>query len=77
MFNSPRNPGKLQESDFDRSFRRTGTFIKVCFVAVIFMVLSTLAVSVFLGVTCYMSNDPNSMACYMMSDRVEVGVRQR
>lgn len=77
MFNSPRNRVKLQESDFDRSFRRTGTFIKVCGVAVILMVLSTLAVSVYLGVTCYRSGDPNSMACFMMSDRVEVGVRQR
>lgn len=36
-----------------------------------------IGVSAYLGYQCYAGGDPNSMACYMVSDRHEVGIRYR
>lgn len=55
---------------FDRMF-------PLFFGTIFVMVLLTFASAAFLGAQCYFSNDPNSMACYMMSDRVDIGVRSR
>ena len=77
MFNSNPRRHKLQESDFDRSFRRTSMFMKLAFVLIATLVLITMATGAYLGITCYTSGDPNHMACFMISDRVEVGVRAR
>jgi hypothetical protein len=77
MFNARPRRHKLQESDFDRSFRRTGLFMKLWFVLIAALALITMAVGAYLSITCYTSGDPNHMSCYMISDRVEVGVRQR
>jgi hypothetical protein len=52
----------------------------------IFTILSVLFIMIFLAIfgsaawlsiSCYTSNDPASMACYMISDRADVTVRQR
>lgn len=67
----------MRNSNFDRSFRRMNTFIKMWFVLVAVLALGGITVSAFLSYKCYMGGDPNSMACFMISDRVEVGVRQR
>ena len=32
---------------------------------------------IFLSIQCYTGGDPNSMACFMISERVEIGVRHR
>jgi hypothetical protein len=32
---------------------------------------------IFLSIQCYAGGDPNSMACFMISERVEIGVRHR
>ena len=32
---------------------------------------------IFLSIGCYASGDPNSMACFMISERVEIGIRHR
>lgn len=40
-------------------------------------ILAVWGISAYLGYQCYASNDPNSMACYMMSDRLELGIRER
>jgi hypothetical protein len=77
MFNSNPRGNKLQESDFDRSFRRTGMFMKLAFVLIATLVLVTMTTGAYMGITCYTSGDPNHMACFMISDRVEVGVRAR
>ena len=77
MFNSNPRRHKLQESDFDRSFRRTSMFMKLAFVLIAALAGIMMAVGAYLSITCYTSGDPNSMACFMISDRVEVGVRQR
>lgn len=77
MFNSNPRRHKLQESDFDRSFRRTSMFMKLWFVLIAALALGGITVSAFLSYKCYTGGDPNSMACFMISDRVEVGVRQR
>ena len=50
---------------------------KFFFVSVFAIIVTVIAASAFLGVKCYLSGDPNSMACYMMSDRYEVGIRER
>ena len=51
----------------------------------IFTILSVLFIMMFLAIfgsaawlliSCYTSNDPSSMACYMISDRADVTVRQ-
>lgn len=62
---------------FDRRFRIMRWFVGSMIVVITLFTLLTMALTVYMGLSCYMSNDPNSMACYMMSDRVEVGVRQR
>ncbi len=67
----------MRNSNFDRSFRRTSMFMKFWFMLVAVLALGGLAVSGFLAYKCYTGGDPNSMACFMISDRVEVGVRQR
>jgi hypothetical protein len=43
MFNSNPRRHKLQESDFDRNFRRTGMFMKWAFVLIAALVLVTMA----------------------------------
>lgn len=63
--------------DFDREFRIMRWVVGTMFVVIALLILITMGVTAYLGVSCYMSNDPNSMACYMISDRVEVGVRNR
>jgi flavodoxin len=47
------------------------------FMLVMFIVFGTMAISGYLGYQCYSSNNPNSIACYMMSDRQEIGIRVR
>lgn len=39
--------------------------------------VSIVAYTVAMTAICYNSNDPNSMACFMISNRVEVGFRDR
>lgn len=51
--------------------------IVLAVVVVFTFVIAGIAVSAFLGFQCYNSGDPNSMACYMISDRYEIGVRER
>ena len=63
--------------DFDRRFRIMRWFVGSMIVVVTLFTLLTMGLTAYLGFSCYTSNDPNSMACYMMSDRVEVGVRNR
>lgn len=36
-----------------------------------------IVISAYLGYQCYAGGDPNSMACYMVSERVELGIRHR
>ncbi len=51
--------------------------IMAFFVLVFIVVISGIVFTMFMGYQCYASNDPNSTACYMISDRVEVGIRER
>lgn len=51
--------------------------IMAFFVIVFVVVIAGFVVSGFLGYQCYASGDPNSMACYMMSERYEIGIRER
>ena len=49
----------------------------IFFTATFVLILGGFVVTAFLGYDCYRSGDPNSMSCYMMSDRHEVGIRHR
>lgn len=49
----------------------------IVFAGMAIMMLGMFAISAWLGYDCYRSGDPNSMACYMMSERHEVAIRQR
>lgn len=40
-------------------------------------VIAIFVVGAYLSYQCYVSGDPNSMACYMTSERLEIGVRDR
>lgn len=39
--------------------------------------LITMGAVTFLAFSCYSGNDPDAMSCFMISERVEVGVRHR
>lgn len=47
------------------------------FVFMFLLALGMFAVTGFLTYKCYSSNDPNNMACFMISDRHEIGIRNR
>lgn len=49
----------------------------ILFGAIAIVFVSIIAYSVTMTVTCYNSGDPNSMACFMISDRHEIGFRNR
>jgi len=52
-------------------------FFPVIFYGIFALVVLGFGISLILGYKCYTSNDPNSMACYMISERHEIGIRQR
>ena len=64
-------------NDFDRRFRIMRGFVGGMIAVITLFTLFTMGVAGYLAYACYSSGDPNHMACYMMSDRVEVGVRPR
>lgn len=41
------------------------------------VMLLMFAAGIYLSISCYTGGDPNSMACFMISERVEIGVRHR
>lgn len=47
------------------------------FACIMVLVLGMFAVTGFLVYKCYSSGDPNNMACFMISDRHEIGIRNR
>lgn len=65
------------ESDFDRSWRRSRMIFTILSVLFIMIFLAIFGSAAWLSISCYTSNDPASMACYMISDRADVTVRQR
>lgn len=61
-----------------RQFRRRNDpfgFFKFFFAVIFCFIMVVAGVSAYLGYNCYSSGDRNSMACYMMSDRLELGIR--
>ena len=54
-------------------------FFPVLFFPVLFFALAVLGVGIsfILGYKCYTSGDPTNIACYMISERHEIGIRQR
>lgn len=50
---------------------------RLFFSLVLILVLGMFTVTAFLGYKCYTSGNPNDMACFMLSERLEVGVRNR
>lgn len=49
----------------------------IFFALIFFVVIGVFSTVAYLGYQCYASNDPNSMACFMTSQRIELGVRDR
>lgn len=47
----------------------------VFFATIFATIMIMMVIGGMLAVECYRSGDPSSMACYMMSDRHEVGIR--
>jgi hypothetical protein len=41
----------------------------------VFVILFLLSMGMFIG--CWVSSNPNSMACYMISDRTSIDLRER
>ena len=65
---------------FERSRRRMDLFGRLFMVVWVLMFVGILgfwALGGYLQYQCYSSQDPNSFACWYVSDRIEVGVRQR
>lgn len=61
----------------DMGFGMFRTMFMLIFLLVFVTVIGGFAVSVVLGYQCYASGNPNSMACFMVSDRHEIGIRNR
>ena len=49
----------------------------VFFAVVAALVLVSFVAAGFLSYQCYASGNPNSIACFMISDRHEIGIRTR
>jgi hypothetical protein len=49
----------------------------VFFAVIAALVLVSFVAAVFLSYQCYSGGDPNNIACYMISDRHEIGIRNR
>ena len=50
---------------------------KFLFGMIFMLAMGIIAITGFFAFQCYASGDPNNMACYMISNRFEVGVRNR
>lgn len=53
------------------------TIFGIIFAMFFIIFFGILAIGGIFTYKCYTSNDPNSMACYMISDKNEIGIRQR
>jgi hypothetical protein len=51
--------------------------MRAWFVFVFSIFIIMFMANMFLMGACYISKNPNDIACYMISERYEVGVRQR
>jgi hypothetical protein len=47
------------------------------FLVMLLIMLLVFVAGIFLSISCYAGGDPNSMACFMISERVEIGIRHR
>jgi hypothetical protein len=68
------------ENRFEKSRRRMDLFGRMFMVLWVLMFVGILGfwgLGAYLQYQCYSSRDPNSFACWYVSDRVEVGIRQR
>lgn len=67
-------------SSFDRMESRMrifGTVFGIVWVLMFVGILGMWALGAYLQYQCYASQNPNSFACWYVSDRIEVGVRNR
>lgn len=65
---------------FDRGRQRMDLFSRLFLVVWVLMfvgILGVWAIGAYLQYQCYSSRDPNSFACWYVSDRIEIGVRER
>jgi hypothetical protein len=70
--------GYKNSMDKDRKIMKVfGTLFVVIWAFMFVGILGMWALSGYLQYQCYASQDPNSFACWYVSDRVEVGVRNR
>jgi hypothetical protein len=49
----------------------------VAFILIFMLVIGTFVITAYMAYQCYSGGDPNNMACYMISDRHEIGIRNR
>lgn len=54
-----------------------GGIFAVVWVLMFVGILGVWAIGAYLQYQCYSSRDPNSFACWYVSDRIEIGVRER
>ncbi len=66
-----------RNDDFDRSFRRSRTMFTVVFALMFTLMVIMLGVGGLLAWDCWSGGDTNRMSCWMISDRVELGIRDR
>ena len=67
----------FRNNSFERRMNLFGSVFGVVWVLVVLVILGIWAMTGWLEYKCYSSQDPNSFACWYVSDRVEIGVRQR
>jgi len=71
-----RKPGNSFDS-MHRRMRIFGILFATVWVLMLLIILGTWILGAYLQYECYKTQEPNSFACWYVSDRVEVGVRQR
>jgi hypothetical protein len=60
-----------------QSSRTGGLLFLVMFVFLLLCIFITMVSGAFLAVQCYVNGDPNHISCFMISDRHEIGIRER
>lgn len=58
-------------------FTFVSNMIMLVFVLVFVLVIGGFIFSAYLGYKCYASGNPNDISCFMISDRHEIGIRNR
>ena len=76
MLNTNRKTS-IHMNEFDRTWRRSKMIFTIFAALFLVIFMAIFGSAAWLSVACYTSNDPSSMACYMISERADVTIRSK